>query len=42
MLHQERKQLANEGWYWDGGADRADILWGGCVESLLLQVAVEK
>lgn len=42
LLHQERKQVVNEGWYWDGEADGAGILWGGCVESLLLQVAAEK
>ncbi|NML65893.1 LD-carboxypeptidase [Hymenobacter sp. RP-2-7] len=38
----ERRLDANEGWHWDGTADGAGRLWGGCVESLLAQVAAEK
>jgi muramoyltetrapeptide carboxypeptidase LdcA involved in peptidoglycan recycling len=39
-LTQPRPLQPNEGWYWDGIAEGSGRLWGGCVESLLGQVAV--
>ena len=41
-LARTRPLAANEGWHWDGAADGAGRLWGGCVESLVAQVATEK
>jgi len=41
-LDRARPVVANEGWYWDGTADGAGRLWGGCVESLVAQVAAAK
>lgn len=41
-LQRERRLTVNEGWHWDGTADATGRLWGGCVESLVAQVAAEK
>ncbi|MGI4742788.1 MAG: S66 family peptidase [Janthinobacterium lividum] len=41
-LDRARPVVANEGWYWDGTADATGRLWGGCVESLVAQVAADK
>jgi muramoyltetrapeptide carboxypeptidase LdcA involved in peptidoglycan recycling len=41
-LHRARPLFANEGWYWDGTADASGRLWGGCVESLVGQVAASR
>lgn len=41
-LQRERRLDTNEGWHWDGTADAAGRLWGGCVESLVGQVAAAK
>ncbi|MBC8085058.1 MAG: LD-carboxypeptidase [Hymenobacter sp.] len=41
-LQQTRRLDMNEGWHWDGTADATGRLWGGCVESLVAQVAAEK
>ena len=41
-LNRERAVASNEGWHWDGTADGTGRLWGGCVESLVAQVAAEK
>ncbi|MDO4775861.1 MAG: LD-carboxypeptidase [Cardiobacteriaceae bacterium] len=38
-LGKTRKHEANDGHYWDGDADAAGVLWGGCVESLVLQMS---
>lgn len=39
-LTRPRPLQTNEGWYWDGTVDGSGRLWGGCVESLVAQVAV--
>jgi muramoyltetrapeptide carboxypeptidase LdcA involved in peptidoglycan recycling len=39
-LTRPRPLQPNEGWHWDGIADGSGRLWGGCVESLIAQVAV--
>ena len=41
-LQRARRLEVNEGWHWDGTADATGRLWGGCVESLVAQVAAEK
>ena len=41
-LARERPLVTNEGWHWDGAADGTGRLWGGCVESLVAQVAADK
>ena len=41
-LNRARPLAANDGWHWDGSANAAGRLWGGCVESLVTQVAAEK
>lgn len=38
-LDRPRPLAPNEGWHWDGAADGTGRLWGGCVESLVAQVA---
>lgn len=38
-LTKERKLESNEGWVWDGAADCSGVLWGGCLESLMVQLA---
>lgn len=34
-----REAEKNEGFYWDGSSKASGILWGGCVESLIVQMA---
>lgn len=34
-----RETEENEGYYWDGSSKGTGILWGGCVESLVVQMA---
>jgi len=41
-LNRARPMVANEGWHWHGTADATGSLWGGCVESLVAQVAAGK
>lgn len=41
-LKKKRKLEKNDGLYWDGNVDAQGILWGGCVESMIVQVATEK
>lgn len=36
-LTKPRKMEPNDGVYWDGEASAEGVLWGGCVESLLVQ-----
>jgi muramoyltetrapeptide carboxypeptidase LdcA involved in peptidoglycan recycling len=36
-LTKNRQFEPNEGLYWDGSTDAEGILWGGCVESLIVQ-----
>jgi muramoyltetrapeptide carboxypeptidase LdcA involved in peptidoglycan recycling len=38
-LAKPRKMEPNDGWYWDGDANAEGTLWGGCVESLIVQAA---
>lgn len=40
-LDRPRKMERNDGWHWDGAKNANGILWGGCVESLIVQVAAE-
>lgn len=41
-LAKSRKMEPNEGLYWDGNIDTQGILWGGCVESLIVQSSTSK
>jgi muramoyltetrapeptide carboxypeptidase LdcA involved in peptidoglycan recycling len=41
-LQRSREHEVNEGWFRDGSAAAAGVLWGGCVESLLLQCSSER
>lgn len=41
-FEKRRKMEPNDGLIWDGDADAEGVLWGGCVESLIVQVATEK
>lgn len=41
-LALERKLEPNDGLQWDGNANAEGVLWGGCVESLVAQVATAK
>lgn len=41
-LSKTRKMEANDGLFWDGKADAEGILWGGCVESLIVQATASK
>ncbi len=38
-LEKPRFHEKNEGWYWDGDSDVSGLLWGGCVESLIVQLS---
>lgn len=38
-LQKTRQTEPNDSWYWDGEQDAEGILWGGCVESLVVQLA---
>ncbi len=41
-LSRPRKLESNDGLYWDGDQDTEGILWGGCVESLIVQSSTGK
>jgi muramoyltetrapeptide carboxypeptidase LdcA involved in peptidoglycan recycling len=41
-LQRTREHEPNEGWFRDGSSAAAGVLWGGCVESLLLQCSSER
>jgi muramoyltetrapeptide carboxypeptidase LdcA involved in peptidoglycan recycling len=41
-LRKSRQMEANKGLFWDGSTDAEGILWGGCVESLIVQSATGK
>lgn len=41
-LNKVRKMEANDGLIWDGSSDAEGILWGGCVESLIVQSSTGK
>jgi muramoyltetrapeptide carboxypeptidase LdcA involved in peptidoglycan recycling len=41
-LEKTRVFEQNDGLHWDGETDAQGILWGGCVESLIEQVATQK
>jgi muramoyltetrapeptide carboxypeptidase LdcA involved in peptidoglycan recycling len=41
-LDKPRKLDSNKGLVWDGSIDTAGILWGGCVESLIVQSSTGK
>lgn len=41
-LKKQRKLEPNEGLFWDGTKDVEGALWGGCVESLIVQVSTGK
>lgn len=38
-LNKKRTTEANEGWHWDGAASGEGLLWGGCVETMVAQLA---
>lgn len=41
-LSISRKMEQNDGLFWDGDSDAEGVLWGGCVESLIVQAATNK
>jgi muramoyltetrapeptide carboxypeptidase LdcA involved in peptidoglycan recycling len=41
-LATRRKYDSNDGLYWDSPADVTGVLWGGCVESLIVQSTTAK
>lgn len=41
-LSKTRKMEPNDGLIWDGHTDAVGILWGGCVESLIVQATTDK
>lgn len=41
-LARQRKLEPNDGLIWDGNKDAEGILWGGCVESLIVQSSTAK
>jgi muramoyltetrapeptide carboxypeptidase LdcA involved in peptidoglycan recycling len=41
-LTKARKMEPNDGLFWNGAKDAEGILWGGCVESLIVQATTEK
>lgn len=41
-LQKQRKMDSNLGLFWDGTADAEGVLWGGCVESLIVQSSATK
>lgn len=40
LLEKRRTMESNDGLFWDGDADADGILWGGCVESMIVQSTV--
>ena len=41
-LNKTRKREPNDKLHWDGSADAEGVLWGGCVESLIVQSTAAK
>jgi muramoyltetrapeptide carboxypeptidase LdcA involved in peptidoglycan recycling len=41
-LNKDRKLESNDGLIWDGSIDAEGTLWGGCVESLIVQSSTTK
>lgn len=41
-LNEQRVMEPNEGFIWDGASSGEGILWGGCVESLIVQMSTAK
>ncbi len=41
-LDKQRLLEENDGLAWDGDQDTSGLLWGGCIESMVAQVAAEK
>lgn len=41
-LLQPRPLVNNPGWSWDGDQDATGIIWGGCVESMIVQASTGK
>lgn len=41
-LQKARKKELNQQWHWDGSQNSTGVLWGGCVESLIVQMSTEK
>lgn len=41
-LSRARTMEPNDGWVWDGKQDAHGVLWGGCVESLIVQSTANK
>ncbi len=41
-LGKPRKMEPNDGLFWEGSGDAEGVLWGGCVESLIVQSSVAK
>lgn len=41
-LNKPREMEKNEGWYWDGRQDAKGILWGGCLESIVYELMVNR
>lgn len=41
-LNKARKMEPNDGLFWDGDANTEGALWGGCVESLIVQATTAK
>ncbi len=42
LLDAPRKMESNDGLFWDGEGSAEGVLWGGCVESLIVQCTVGK
>lgn len=38
-ITKPRKMETNDKWFWDGDKDAQGILWGGCMESMVAQMA---
>ncbi len=41
-LTKSRQMEPNEGLFWNGNTDTEGILWGGCLDSMVVQTAAEK
>ncbi len=41
-LSKTRKMEPNDGLFWDGGINVEGILWGGCLDSMVVQTAAER
>lgn len=40
-LKNPRKMEPNENWHWDGNQDAEGVLWGGCLESMVVQSSAQ-